>query len=289
MTLQTERLLEGLCFGEGPRWHQGALWLSDMHAHEVLRVTADGQSTTVVTVPAQPSGLGWLPGPDGAGTAGDLLIVSMLDRKVLRYDGRELRTHADLGALARFHCNDMVVDALGRAWVGNFGFDLHGGARPVPTELIVVESDGSPRVAATDLLFPNGTVITPDGATLIIGESMARRLTAFDLQADGTLVNRRIWAELPGGALPDGICLDSAGGIWSASPSTGECLRQVEGGQVTHRVALDQGAYACMLGGDDGRTLYILTAGDSDPARCRATRSGRIEICTAPYPHAGLP
>jgi sugar lactone lactonase YvrE len=118
---------------------------------------------------------------------------------------------------------------------------------------------------------------------------MARRLTAFDIGQDGTLTNRRVWAELPDRALPDGICLDSAGGIWSASPSTGECLRQVEGGRVTHRVTLDQGAYACMLGGADGRTLFILTAGDSDPARCRAARSGRIDICEAPYPHAGLP
>lgn len=289
MTLKTERLLQGLCFGEGPRWHDGALWLSDMHAYEVLRVSTDGRAEHVVRVDMQPSGLGWLPGADGRAEGGDLLVVSMLDRKVLRFDGRTLTEHADLGALARFHCNDMVVDAVGRAWVGNFGFDLHAGARPLPTELIVVEPDGNARVAASDLLFPNGTVITPDGRTLIVGESMARRLTAFDIDPSGALVNRRVWAELPDRALPDGICLDSAGGIWSASPSTGECLRQVEGGRVTHRVTLDQGAYACMLGGADGRTLFILTAGDSDPERCRASRSGRIEFCEAPYPHAGLP
>jgi len=283
--MHTERLLEGLCFGEGPRWHAGALWLSDMHAHQVLRVTPDGRPAVVVEVPAQPSGLGWL--PDEAG--GDLLIVSMVDRRVLRWNGQTLTEHANLAGLASFHCNDMVVDRHGRAYVGNFGFDLHARATPRPAELICVEPDGRARVVADELMFPNGTVITPDGRTLIVGESWGARLTAFDILDSGDLGNRRIWAQLPDGALPDGICLDEAGGIWSASPSTNECLRQVEGGAVTHRVKLDQGAFACMLGGADGRTLYVLTAADSDPAVCRERRSGRIEFCTAPYAHAGMP
>jgi sugar lactone lactonase YvrE len=280
--MQTKILLDGLAFGEGPRWHDGALWLSDMHKHQVLRVSAHGKAEVVVEVPQQPSGLGWLPN-------GDLLVVSMVDRRLLRWDGNRLTEHADLMHLAGFHCNDMVVDAQGRAYVGNFGFDLHGGEQSKPAALICVEPDGSARIVAEELMFPNGTVITPDGGTLIVGESFSARLTAFDVAANGDLSGRRLWAELPDGALPDGICLDEAGGIWSASPSTNECLRQVEGGEVTHRVAVDQGAFACMLGGASGTTLHILTAAASEPDACKETLSGRIETWEAPYGHAGLP
>jgi sugar lactone lactonase YvrE len=283
--MRTQVLIDGLCFGEGPRWHAGALWLSDMHAHQVLRVSEAGIATVIVEVPGQPSGLGWLPADRG----GDLLVVSMVDRRVLRWNGMTLAAHADLAALASFHCNDMVVDASGRAYVGNFGFDLHARAAPRPAELVCVEPDGRARVVARDLMFPNGSVITPDGRTLIVAESWGARLTAFDLLDNGDLANRRVWATLPDGAVPDGICLDEAGGVWSASPSSNECVRQVEGGQVTHRVTVDQGAFACMLGGSDGRTLFVLTAADSDPAACRARRSARIETVTAPYAHAGLP
>jgi sugar lactone lactonase YvrE len=280
--MQTTIILRDLCFGEGPRWRDGALWFSDMHAHEVVRMTADGVREHVCRVDSWPSGLGWLPG-------GDLLIVSMTDRRLLRFDGSRLHEHADLSTLASFHCNDMVVDAAGRAYVGNFGFDLHAQQSPKPAELVCVEPDGAARIVARDLQFPNGTVITPDGATLIVAESWGRKLTAFDISGNGDLSNRRVWAHLPEGAVPDGICLDAGGGVWSASPSSNECLRQVEGGEVTHRVAVDQGAFACMLGGADGRSLYILTAASSDPDECRALRSGRVEVCQAPHPHAGRP
>jgi len=255
-----------------------------MHAHQVLRVDDTATATVVVEVPGRPSGLGWQ-----LGSAGDLLVVSMIDRRLLRWDGTTLTEHADLSALASFHCNDMVVDATGRAYVGNFGFDLHAREAPRAAELVCVEPDGRCRVVARDMMFPNGSVITPDGRTMIVAESWGRRLTAFDVQENGDLTNRRVWAQLPDGAVPDGICLDAAGGIWSASPSTNECIRQVEGGTVTHRVAVDQGAFACMLGGHDGRTLFVLTAADSDPAACRAKRSARIEIVTAPYARAGRP
>ncbi len=275
-----QRLADGLCFGEGPRWRDGALWVSDMHAHEVLRITPDGAKTRIVTVENRPSGLGWLPD-------GDLLVVSMTDRAVLRYDGERLHLHADLSGLASFHCNDMIVDHLGRAYVGNFGFDLAARATPAPAELICVEPDGSARVVAEELMFPNGAVITPDGNTLIVAETFGARLTAFDIQANGDLGNRRLWAELPKGAVPDGICLDARGGIWSASPTTCECIRQEEGGEITHRIEVEQGAYACMLGGPTGATLYILTADSSDPEECRSSRRGRIEYCPAPYPTAG--
>jgi len=280
--LDTEILTGGLHFGEGPRWHDHALWLSDMHGHRVLRVRADGAFEEVVRVATRPSGLGWLPD-------GDLLIVSMLDQRLLRWNGTELKLHADLSSLADFYTNDMVVDSTGRAYVGNFGFDLFSGAAPRTTCLICVDPDGTPRVVADDLGFPNGTVITPDGGTLIVAESFGRRLTAYDIAANGDLANRRVWAQLPDDALPDGICLDAEGAVWSASPATSECIRQLEGGEITHRVKTSQGAFACMLGGDDERTLYALTAPGSDPDACAANAAGCIETWRAPYPRAGLP
>ena len=280
--MQTTTLIADLCFGEGPRWHDGRLWFSDMHANQVLAVDDSGATEVMLQVEHQPSGLGWLPD-------GDLLVVSMTDRRILRWDGSRLREHADLTELASFFCNDMVVDRQGRAYVGNFGFDLHAGAKQVPAELICVEPDGAARVVADDIMFPNGTVITPDARTLIVAETFASCLTAFDIEPNGNLGKRRVWAQLPDGAVPDGICLDSEGGIWSASPSSNECLRQIEGGEVTHRVSVDQGAFACMLGGQSGTTLYLLTSGASDPESCQRDRSARIETCPAPFPRAGWP
>ncbi len=270
---------EGLCFGEGPRWHDGQLWFSDMHAHQVLKLRDDGTTEEVVEVPECPSGLGWLP-------EGDLLVVSMENRALLRFDGERLTTHADLSELAPYHCNDMVVDARGRAYVGNFGFDLHGGAAQRSTGLICVEPDGAARIVAEDLAFPNGTVITPDGKTLIVAESFGARLTAFTVDDHGDLSQRREWAALADGAVPDGICLDAGGGIWVASPTTNECLRLVEGGTVTHRVGLDRGAFACMLG---GQTLYILASKASAPEPAREQKSAQVLTITAPYAGAGLP
>ncbi len=204
-------LLDGLCFPEGPRWHDGKLYFSDMHANRVMTVDLDGRSSVVCEVPNQPSGLGWL--PDGR-----MLVVSMTDRKLMRMERDGLKLHADLSALATFHCNDMVVDSAGRAYVGNFGFDLHKGEKPHATVLVMVTAEGKARVVADDLTFPNGTVITPDGRTLIVGESFGRRLTAFDIAADGSLANRRVWADL-GENVPDGIALDAEGAIWVASPT----------------------------------------------------------------------
>ena len=273
-------LIEGLLFGEGPRWHQDALWLSDMHAQQVLRVAEDGTKEIIVELANdQPSGLGWLP-------SGDLLIVSMTDRALLRYDGYELAVHADLSELASWYCNDMVVDQHGRAYVGNFGFDLHTNAPVKTAELICVEPDGATRVVAEDLAFPNGTVITPDGKTLIVGESFGAKLTAFTIEDNGNLRDGRTWANLPEGAVPDGICLDDAGGIWCASPTSNECLRLTEGGEVTHRITLERLGIACMIGGDK---LYVLTSTSSHPEECKARQDARVEIYDAPYPAAGWP
>jgi sugar lactone lactonase YvrE len=280
--MKPHHFYEGLCFGEGPRWHDGHLYVSDMHGHEVLTFDSWGRKAKVVDVPQQPSGLGWLPN-------GELLIVSMTDRKLLRFDGNQLHTHADLSGLATFHCNDMVVDTDGRAYVGNFGFDLHAGDEFKPAVMIAVAPDGSATIAADDLAFPNGTVITPDGDTLIVGESFGGRLTAFSRDRAGKLTDRRIWAQLPQGVVPDGICLDEADGIWVASPTSNECLRVEEGGNITHRVTLEQGAFACALGGTGRRSLFMLTAPGSHPDQCRARRAGRIEVVDAPYAAAGLP
>jgi sugar lactone lactonase YvrE len=261
--------LQGLAFPEGPRWHDGALWFSDFYTHRVVRATMDGRSETVVEVPGQPSGLGWL--PDGR-----LLVVSMTDRKLMRLDPQGLVEVADLSRLAPFHCNDMVVDAQGRAYVGNFGFDLGGGQPERPTSLILVEPDGRSRIVADDLHFPNGTVITPDGKTLIIGESFAARLSAFDIAPDGSLGRRRVWAQLKG-AVPDGICLDAEGAIWVASPVSHEVLRVREGGEVTQRTAVGAQAVACMLGGPGRRTLFILSGKvRTTPEQSRARLGGMI-------------
>jgi sugar lactone lactonase YvrE len=278
---ETRVLIDGLRFPEGPRWHEGRFWFSDMHDGKVIAASMDGKSETIVEVSADPSGLGWL--PDGR-----LLVVSMRDRRLLRLDPEGLTEVADLSAHAAFHCNDMVVDAQGRAYVGNFGFDLNAGDKPVSANLILVHPDGRSEIAAPDLQFPNGTVITPDGQTLIVAESFGARLTAFDIAEDGTLSGRRVWAELEG-AVPDGICLDEEGAIWLASPvGQGGLLRVREGGEVLDRITVEHDAFACMLGGSDGRTLFICTSASPDPAKT-GNRLGRIEVVDVHVRGAGLP
>jgi len=280
MTHRLEVLLTGLRFGEGPRWHDDRLWFSDMHDRRVIAVGLDGAAETMVETPHDCSGLGWL--PDGR-----LLVVSMEDRKLLRLDPGGLAEAADLSGVATFHCNDMLVDAAGRAYVGNFGFDLHEQATPTPADLALVHPDGRVEVAAEGLRFPNGTVLTPDGRTLVIGESFGACLTAFDVDGGGRLSGRREWARLEG-AVPDGICLDAEAGIWVASPVSGEVLRVREGGEVTHRLPVEEQAYACMLGGPERRHLFVCTAATSDPKQSHQ-RSGRIEVVEVEVPGAGLP
>ena len=278
---ETRVLIDGLRFPEGPRWHDGRFWFSDMHDGKVIAASMDGETETIVEVPEDPSGLGWL--PDGR-----LLVVSMHDRRLLRLDPEGLTEVADLTPYATFHCNDMVVDAQGRAYVGNFGFDLNSGDKPVPANLILVHVDGRAEIAAKDLQFPNGTVITPDGKTLIVGESFGARLTAFDIAEDGTLSGRRVWAQLDGD-VPDGICLDEEGAIWVASPvGKGGLLRVREGGEVTDRIAVEHDAFACMLGGPDRKTLFICTSASSDPAKTE-NRLGRIEVVDVAVAGAGIP
>jgi sugar lactone lactonase YvrE len=290
MTLETTVLLDGLGFPEGPRWRQGKLWFSDQETNQVMTVDLDGRAETLFEVPGQPSGLGWL--PDGR-----LLVVSMIDRRLLRLDPDELVAVADLYELASGHCNDMVVDQHGRAYVGNFGYNFSDpSAAPQPAEIVLVEPDGDARVVADQMVFPNGMVITPDGRTLIVAETFAARLTAFDIEPDGSLNGRRIWAQFDDRGFeapldfsrigPDGICLDAEGAIWVASPTgSSEMLHVLRGGEITRRVKVETQPFAAMLGGPDRRTLFVCTSlfGEHPPGR------GRIETVQVEVPGAGLP
>ncbi len=287
MSKKTEVLIEGLTFTEGPRWHDGRLYFSDFFTHRVLAVDTEGNMETIVETPQQPSGLGW--SPDGS-----MLIVSMNDQKLLSFSNGELSEVADLSQLATHFCNDMVVDKKGNAYVGNFGFDLHGGESIKPTNIILVRPGEEPCVVAENVFFPNGTVITPDDKTLIVGETFASCLTAFDINEDGSLSNRRVWADLRlieegYNPVPDGICLDAEGAIWVASPSTNDVIRVQEGGALLDKVEVDRGAFACMLGGENGNTLFISTANDSTEETCLMEKSARIEVIEVDVPRAGLP
>jgi sugar lactone lactonase YvrE len=279
-TLKTELLIDGLRFPEGPRWRDGKLWFSDMQSGLVQTVDLNGQLEKIAEVAQSPSGLGWL--PDGR-----LLIVSMADRRLLRLDPEGLTMAADLSDLAPFHCNDMVVDKKGRAYVGNFGFDYANGQEPAGTVLIMVTPDGEKRAVADDLLFPNGAVISADDKMLVVAETFGLRLTAFDIAPDGSLNNRRVFAQFED-KTPDGICLDAEGAIWVASPRTSEIIRVLEGGKITHRIPTKITAVACMLGGPDGKTLFVLS-GPLGPTPAGAPGQGRIEIVRVDIPGAGLP
>jgi len=261
----------GLAFPEAPRWRAGALWFSDFHLHRVQRATPDGAVATVLELDDQPSGLGWL--PDGR-----LLVVGMLRRQLLRQDPGGLAVAAELAPLAPAACNDLLVDGAGGAYVGNFGFDLHARAPFAPTVLLRVTPAGEVRVAAGDMHFPNGMALTPDGRTLLVAESYGKRITAFDVGADGSLAGRRVWARFEEkGVAPDGICLDADGAVWMASPVSREVLRVREGGAIVQRFGTGEQATACALGGDDGRTLYV-TVGRvmATPEQSRAERTGAI-------------
>ncbi|MDG2029142.1 MAG: SMP-30/gluconolactonase/LRE family protein [Acidimicrobiales bacterium] len=279
---RVRQVVEGLDFGEGPRWHDGRLWFSDFFAHRVSSVGIDGDVRVELEIDDQPSGLGWLPN-------GELLVVAMKSRQVRRLtaDG-QLVPHADLSHVATGDCNDMVVDAHGNAYVGNFGFDTEAGEGPRPADLALVRHDGSVEVAATELAFPNGSVITSDGRTLIVGESMGRRYTAFTIGDDATLSARRVWAEVEGAA-PDGCALDADGAIWMADAFGSGCVRIAEGGQILDRVVASQPVFACALGGDDRRTLYLITAPAFGEQECRGKGLGTIEAAAVEVPGAGRP
>ncbi len=286
MSSDTQVLLDGLTFTEGPRWRDGKgqpgrLWFSDFYSHRVLTVDLEGNVETVAEVAQQSSGLGWT--PDGT-----LLVVSMLDKRLLAIENGEQRVVAELSDYAGGPCNDMVVDAKGRAYVGNFGFDATQGEQFRTTVMVRVDPDGSTSVAADELAFPNGTVITPDGRTLIVAETFAGRLTAFDVGDDGSLSNRRVWAQIEG-VFPDGICLDAEGAIWVANAAGHSVLRVFEGDRIERTISVgEQTAYACMLGGPERKTLFVCTCSGSGADVAQKT-DGRIETINVDVAGAGLP
>jgi sugar lactone lactonase YvrE len=290
-------LVEGGSYFECPRWHEDRWWVSDFYRHAVYTYGPQGDEQLVVEVEGQPSGLGWLPD-------GDLLVVSMKDRRVLRRgaDG-DVTTHAQLSELTTGHLNDMIVDGQGRAFVGNFGFDLMGGGRPAPASLVRIDPDGTAAVAASDLWFPNGMMITDDG-TLIVAETFAARLTAFDIQPDGSLVDRRVWAQVqPSPAAdtetmlsavsfaPDGCALDAEGYVWAANALGANVCRVAPGGRIVDEVAAprDLGVFACGLGGEDGHTLIACAAPDFHEQARAATREAVLLTTTVAVPRAGRP
>jgi sugar lactone lactonase YvrE len=272
--LRRTRLAEGFCFGEGPRWFEALLWFSDMLGEAVHTVSLDGSVTTLPLPGHCPSGLGFR--PDGT-----LLIVSAEHRVVLGYDGDTVTEIADLSGIAPADLGDLVVDGRGRAYVGSQA--RAGGV------IVRLDPDGSVTVVAEDLDFPNGMVITPDRGTLIVAESIARRLTAYDIGAAGGLSGRRVFADGLDGP-PDGIALDAEGAVWTSMTLARQFERVLAGGAVTDRVEIgDRAAIACMLGGPDRRTLFLLSSSDAYPAKLVGTRAARVETVRVDVPGAGFP
>jgi sugar lactone lactonase YvrE len=283
-------LIEGLAVGESPRWHDGRLWFCHWGTQEVVAVDLDGRSEVVARVPTTlPFSIDWRAGPEGEGKEA-LLIVSGPQALLLRQEGDgALVTDADLNAVSDRAWNELVVDGRGNAYVNGAGFDMMAGEAPAPGSIALVTPRGEVRKVAGGVEFPNGMAVTPDNATLILAESYGRRLTAFDIAADGGLSNRRVWADL-GDGVPDGICLDAEGAAWYADVPNQRCVRVREGGEVLQTVHVGRGCFACMLGGEDGRTLFILAAEWNGPAKMfDGPRTGQVLTVQAPAPGVGWP
>jgi sugar lactone lactonase YvrE len=277
-------LMTGLAFGESPRWHDGRLWFSNWGTQEIIAVDPDGNSTVMVRVPTTlPFSIGWL--PDGR-----LLVIAGPEGLLLRQEADgSLVTHADLTGLSDRGWNEIVVDGRGNSYVNGGGFDLLAGEAFAPGIIALVTPDGAPRQVADGIAFPNGMAVTPDNATLIIAESYGRRLTAFDIAADGSLSNRRVWADLVGG-VPDGICIDADGAVWYGDVPNKRCVRVREGGEVLQTIALDRGCFACALGGADRATLFLMAAEWHGVARMGdAALTGQVLTTQASAPGVGWP
>jgi sugar lactone lactonase YvrE len=273
-------VLEDLVFGESPRWHDGRLWLCDWGAHEILAVDLDGTRELVAELPSFPFSIDWL--PDGR-------LVVVADGALFVEEDGAMVPWLSLTDLSDRPWNEIVVDGNGNTFLNGIGFDLMAGEKPGPGLIAVVTPDGSVRQVAGALAFPNGMVVTPDSTTLVVAESYAARLTAFDIEPDGSLVNRRVWADL-GDAAPDGLCLDEDGAIWYADVPHRRCVRVREGGEVLQTVELDRGCFACALGGDDRRTLLMLAARWVGTVGVEGEdRTGRVVAIDAPAAGAGRP
>jgi sugar lactone lactonase YvrE len=272
-------LMTGIAFGESPRWHEGRVWFSDWGANQVIAVDPDGGHEIVASIPSFPMCIDFL--PDGR-----LLIVDSARRRIVRRepDG-SIVTHADLASISTKPWNDIVVDRTGSVYVNSIGFDFPGG-RPAPGLVARVAADGTSRRVADDLAFPNGMAVTDDGRSLLVAESYANRITAFEIGADGGLEDRRVWADTPDDH-PDGICVDAEGALWYADVGSRRCVRVREGGEVLARIDLDRGAFACVLNRSDPPRLYVVAQewGSGDQAQ----RSGQLLAFPAPAFGAGRP
>jgi sugar lactone lactonase YvrE len=281
MMAELRTLVTGLVVGESPRWHDGRLWYANWGAQEIRTVDDSGSGEVIARAP-KPAGycIDWL--PDGA------LIVTGEDSLLRRAADGSFTTHADLSALGE-GWNEVTVDGRGNIYVNSVGFRF-GQEDFRPGTIAVVRPDGTATQVADNIAFPNGMVITPDNSTLVIAESWANKLSAFDIESDGALSNRRVWAEVSG----DGICLDAEGAIWCSgvSGNTPECLRVREGGEVLDRITLDRACFACMLGGEDGRTLFLMTAewrGVERMGELFRSQTGQVQTMRVDLPHAGRP
>ncbi|MGF6609438.1 sugar lactone lactonase YvrE [Paraburkholderia sp. WSM4175] len=245
---QATLVADGFVFLEAPRWHDNRLWVSDVFDFTLYTVSEDGIRSVVCNVPGRPAGIGFLPDKTP-------IVVSCAEKKLMKVSEGALSVYADLTDVAAGDLNDLVVDDVGRVYVGNFGYDLFGGAPIEVTEMHVVEPDGSIRVAAAGLEFPNGTVIKDDGRTLVVAETWRGKLTAYDRSVNGELSNRRLFADLDG-RQPDGICVDKHGAIWTGCYNTGEFIRVLEGGEITDRIKFEGNAVSCAIGGSNGNMLF---------------------------------
>ncbi len=274
--------MAGIAFGESPRWHHGRLWFSDWIAQEVITVDLDGNGEVVARVDALPFSIDWL-------SDGRMLVTA--GQKVLRLESDgSLVTHADLSELTEHGWNEIVVDARDNAYVNGAGFDMMAGAEFAPGIVAVLTPDGSARQVAEGVAFPNGMAVTPDGSTLIVADSYGKELIGFDIGADGGLSNRRVWAGL-GDGIPDGICIDADAAVWYADVPNRRCVRVAEGGEVLKTTEHDRGCFACMLGGPDGRTLFVMAQEWNGRPEGMGTgpRTGHVLAVEAPAPHAGFP
>ena len=275
----------GLRFTESPRWRGDRLWFIDIHDNAIKSVSLAGDLRTELTLPFKPNGLGFL--PDGSVVFSDALSLTMK-----RWDGTTVQDHANLATTSVFCLSDAITDGQGRTWVGDIGYNFwNPDAAPVASCTIArIDPDGTVGKVADGLEFPNGMVMTPDGGTLIVAETNAFRLTAYDVGADGSLSHRRTFADLPAGVQPDGICLDAEGAIWLANPAGSPAVLRVrEGGEVTDTIALDSHAYAVMLGGPERRHLFICTSASHNPAEIAASPSARLLVAEVAVPGAGTP
>jgi sugar lactone lactonase YvrE len=275
--------MSGIVFGEQPRWHADRLWFSDWGPPEVIAVDLEGKSEVILRAPSFPCCVDWL--PDGR-----LLVVSARDGLLLRREDDSLVIYADPSKLSDPAAgNELVVDGRGNAYINGGGFNLMAGAPFAPGIIALVNPDGAARQVADGLAFPNGMLVTPDNSTLIVAESYAKRLTAFDIEADGSLSNRRVWADLQNG-VPDGICFDSESAVWYGDVPNKRCVRVREGGEVLQTIELDRGCFACALGGIDRRTLFMMATEWNGPANMfKGPRTGQVLTVEAPAPGVGWP